>query len=245
MSASSDKASMIPSSKDDATMTKKRKKPTSSHVDEDGDYMPVEESKGAIKRIWSKNDEIKILEALKKQTNKSDMKTLFDTTNKCLDFSVSKRQLGDKVRKLKKKFLDSIGKTVVHLDRVYELSKQLWGDGDADEDRDRDGDGDADGDGDRDDAVDDETLFRDNYPNLDLFLKRMYSNVNLGVWGFKMIRSSILRSSSLSATELDEMEVEWEEHNLADIERRNNEMKLTKKHWMRIENATSGSKSNK
>ncbi|KAI3763426.1 hypothetical protein L1987_53885 [Smallanthus sonchifolius] len=187
MSASSDKASMIPSSKEDA---KKRKKPTSSHVDEDGDYIPVEESKGAVKRIC-----------------------------------VSKRQLGDKVRKLKKKFLDNIGKTVVHLDRVYELSKQLWGDGD----------------GDRDDAVHDETFFLDNYPNLDLLLKRMYSN--LGVWGFKMIRSSIIRSSSLSATELDEME--WEEHNLADIERRTNEMKLTKKHRMRIENATSGSKSNK
>ncbi|XP_039129879.1 probable transcription factor At4g00390 [Dioscorea cayenensis subsp. rotundata] len=113
-----------------------------------------------FERFWSEGDEIKILEGVaeyhrKKGTNPAsvvDLDSLHEFMKSFLGSEFGKNQLGDKIRRLKKRFRTLHAKnngnpkiTKPHERAKYELSKKIWGknkslideaedDGDEDED---------------------------------------------------------------------------------------------------------------
>ncbi|OAY35154.1 STOREKEEPER protein [Manihot esculenta] len=98
----------------------------------------------AIQRLWSEDDEIAILNGLSQYKSEkgsnpyADMGDFHEFIKKSLHVDVSKNQLMDKIRRLKKKYRDNIEKAENGRDPVFskphdlksfELSKKFW-DGD-------------------------------------------------------------------------------------------------------------------
>lgn len=104
-----------------------------------------DESKKLFQRLWSEEDEIVILNGMIDYTSKrgadptSDMNAFHDFIKKLLHFEVSKvAQLTDKIRRLKRKYGNNAAKkkynpTKPHEQKVFELSKKIWGGNAAEE----------------------------------------------------------------------------------------------------------------
>lgn len=90
-----------------------------------------------FQRVWSENDEIVILEAFIKYSTDnsiSDIGGFYHFIKDSLNPNITKRQLSDKLKRLKKKFQDNESKTAEllafpksHDKKVFDLSKMLWG----------------------------------------------------------------------------------------------------------------------
>ncbi|KAA8526470.1 hypothetical protein F0562_008327 [Nyssa sinensis] len=116
--------------------TKKSK--VSNGEEEDG---AIEEKKSAINRLWSEDDEIAILKGMIDFKSKkgadpyADMGAFHDFLKKSLHVDVSKNQLTDKIRRLKKKYQNNAEKgedpvfSKPHEHKSFELSKMIWGGG--------------------------------------------------------------------------------------------------------------------
>lgn len=100
-----------------------------------------EEKKSGINRLWSEEDEIGILQGMidyqlaKEEDPYSDLEAFYEFVKDSLHVNVSIKQLSDKIRRLKKKYLVNVekGEDVVfvkpHDDKSFELSKRIWGGG--------------------------------------------------------------------------------------------------------------------
>ncbi|XP_057949983.1 probable transcription factor At1g61730 [Malania oleifera] len=99
---------------------------------------PADSKKVPFLRIWSDEDEIAVLEGmLGYKTQKgvlpsSNMNSFLIFIKKSLRLHVSKNQLSDKVRRLRKKYRNNAGKrksgSTPHEKISFELSKKIWGD---------------------------------------------------------------------------------------------------------------------
>ncbi|XP_076902868.1 putative transcription factor At1g61730 [Bidens hawaiensis] len=102
--------------------------------------------KQLFQRLWSENDEIVILKGLidyKAETGESliaDMGAFHEFIKKSLHVDVSRAQLVDKIRRLRKKYVNNASREKGGKDRSfsksheregYELSKLIWGGGNA------------------------------------------------------------------------------------------------------------------
>ncbi|KAL2473365.1 DNA-binding storekeeper protein-related transcriptional regulator [Forsythia ovata] len=98
--------------------------------------------KQLFQRLWSEEDEIVVLKGMidyfaKKKTNHvADLNAFHDFIRKNLHVDVTRAQLQDKIRRLKKKYENNKGKdkkgkertfTKSHEQIAYELSKKIWG----------------------------------------------------------------------------------------------------------------------
>lgn len=110
----------------------------------DGEDGPIEEKKSAINRLWSEDDEIVILRGMIDYQSTegfdpySDMAAFHEFIKGSLHVDVSKNQLYDKIRRLKKKYQINSekgenGKDPVfsrsHEQNSFKLSKKIWGGG--------------------------------------------------------------------------------------------------------------------
>lgn len=134
---------------EDARDSKRGKKKV-TELDGDVDMeekKPGEDGKKQMfQRLWSEDDEIAILKGMIEYTSKkgvdpwNDMNLFHDFIKKSLHVDVSKTQLQDKVRRLKKKYETNASKAKKGEDRPFskphdkksfELSKKIWGGGEA------------------------------------------------------------------------------------------------------------------
>ncbi|KAK1393239.1 putative mediator-associated protein 1-like [Heracleum sosnowskyi] len=100
-----------------------------------------DEKKSGINRIWSEDDEIVLLQGMidyqlaNDEDPYSDFEAFYEFVKDSLHVTVSIKQLIDKIRRLKKKYLVNAekGDDVVflkpHEDKSFELSKKIWGGG--------------------------------------------------------------------------------------------------------------------
>ncbi|GAB4859480.1 hypothetical protein Ancab_010947 [Ancistrocladus abbreviatus] len=119
----------------------KRSKPSSSGDGEKDDVVVAAgEKKAAINRLWSEDDEIALLEGmLEFQLKKGpdfNNDAFYEFVKDMLRVDVSKTQLTDKVRRLKKKYKTNAGRSEngkdpsfskPHDHKSYVLSKKIWG----------------------------------------------------------------------------------------------------------------------
>ncbi|TYG99976.1 hypothetical protein ES288_A10G237800v1 [Gossypium darwinii] len=95
-----------------------------------------------FQRLFSEDDEIALLKGMLDYSAKTgadphaDMNGFYDFVKKSIHTNVSKVQLMDKVRRLKKKFKNNVGKnkkgedptfSKAHEQKAFELSKKIWG----------------------------------------------------------------------------------------------------------------------
>nr|XP_016473271.1 PREDICTED: mediator-associated protein 1-like [Nicotiana tabacum] len=105
---------------------------------------PTEDVKRQLfQRLWSEDDEIVILKGMidyrskKKSDPVADLSAFHEFIKKSLHVDVSKTQLQDKIRRLKRKYENNAGKekkgkkertfSKPHEQKTYELSKKIWG----------------------------------------------------------------------------------------------------------------------
>ncbi|KAF5822610.1 putative transcription factor GeBP family [Helianthus annuus] len=118
---------------------KEAKKPKSNHSIEE------ESKKQLFQRLWSEDDEIVILKGMidyKGESGENNGNVIGDTgafhefIKKSLHVDVSRAQLVDKIRRLKKKYVNNVSKekdgkdrsfSKSHEQRGFELSKLIWG----------------------------------------------------------------------------------------------------------------------
>ena len=125
-----------------------RKRSIKMEAMEDSDSNSEDNGKNKKKKttttmVWSKNDNLNLLQSLYKYAeNKradpvaatADMNSFYNSFKKTFHCKVTRLQVADKVRKLKKKFKDNLekkGKTFsfsnLHEKNLYKLSKSIWG----------------------------------------------------------------------------------------------------------------------
>ncbi|KAG5524389.1 hypothetical protein RHGRI_031148 [Rhododendron griersonianum] len=121
-----------PSVKKPITPSKHQKKKKATVVVE------VEEMKsvGAIKRLWSEEDEVLILKGLMDFLSKNGSDPyngeFHELIKESLSVDVSKNQFADKIRKLKRKYSINVEKADFsrpHERKCFELSNKIWGGG--------------------------------------------------------------------------------------------------------------------
>ncbi|XP_023544486.1 STOREKEEPER protein-like [Cucurbita pepo subsp. pepo] len=125
------------------------KRPKSSEADaddgvvaDDDSKKSVDESKKLFQRLWSEDDEIAILNGIIDYTAKKgadpalDMNAFHDFIKKSLHVDVTRAQLVDKIRRLKKKYRNNVDRgkkgadptfSKPHEQKGFELSKKIWG----------------------------------------------------------------------------------------------------------------------
>ncbi|KAE8680065.1 oxygen-evolving enhancer protein 3 [Hibiscus syriacus] len=130
---------------------KEAKRPKKKTVEEGNTITPsVEEvkktgedaKKQLFQRLFSEDDEIALLKGMldysaKKEADPcADMNAFYDFVKKSIHTDVTKAQLMDKIRRLKKKFENNAGKgkkgedrtfSKAHEQNAFELSKKIWG----------------------------------------------------------------------------------------------------------------------
>ncbi|XP_038882180.1 probable transcription factor At1g61730 [Benincasa hispida] len=111
-------------------------------VAEDDSKKSVDESKKLFQRLWSEDDEIAILNGIIEYSAKKgadpalDMNAFHDFIKKSLHVDVTRVQLVDKVRRLRKKYRNNVDRgkkgadptfSKAHDRKGFELSKKIWG----------------------------------------------------------------------------------------------------------------------
>ncbi|KAL9452683.1 hypothetical protein AB3S75_008469 [Citrus x aurantiifolia] len=121
-----------------------KKKSPEADPDEEEQKKPGEDTKKQLfQRLWSEDDEIVVLKGMIDYSTKKgldpnqDMQGFYDYIKNSLHVDVSKAQLVDKIRRLKKKFENNLGKgkkkgedrtfSKPHEQKAYDLSKKFWG----------------------------------------------------------------------------------------------------------------------
>ncbi|XP_031287748.1 GLABROUS1 enhancer-binding protein-like [Pistacia vera] len=136
-----------PNEPEESLKDSKRAKKKETHADPDLDdedqKKPGEDMKKQLfQRLWSEEDEIAVLKGLIDFTTKKGMDPYQDTNafhdfiKKLLHVDVTKTQVMDKIRRLKKKYENNLGRgkkgedrtfSKLHERQAYDLSKKLWG----------------------------------------------------------------------------------------------------------------------
>lgn len=106
----------------------------------------TEEKKSAITRLWSEKDEVTVLNGMIRYKSEkgsdpyADLGAFHEFVKDSLRADVSKNQLTDKIRRLKKKYQNNAEKgengedpvfSRPHEYKTFELSKKIWGNGSA------------------------------------------------------------------------------------------------------------------
>ncbi|KAM7492320.1 hypothetical protein LguiA_035241 [Lonicera macranthoides] len=106
----------------------------------------IEEKKSAITRLWTEKDEVTVLNGMirykseKESDPYADLGAFHEFVKDSLRAEVSKNQLTDKIRRLKKKYLNNAEKgengedpvfSRPHEYKTFEISKKIWGNGAA------------------------------------------------------------------------------------------------------------------
>ncbi|EEF46654.1 STOREKEEPER protein [Ricinus communis] len=137
-------SSKRPAESDSMGPTNKKKKPTAG-VGEDEVV-----KRGAVQRLWSEDDEIVVLNGLSQYKSEkgadpySEMGAFYEYIKKSLHVDVSRNQLIDKIRRLKKKYGNNMKRgqdpvfTKSHDEKSFQLSKKLWGKNDQNVNNDND-----------------------------------------------------------------------------------------------------------
>lgn len=132
-----------PSATSTARESKRPKKKSETDVDGSEDKgVPNDDSKKLFQRLWSEDDEIAILQGMidyrakKKADPTADLNDFHEFIKKSIHIDVSKTQLQDKIRRLKKKYRNNSSKenkgkykvsSKPHEQSAYDLSKKVWG----------------------------------------------------------------------------------------------------------------------
>ncbi|GAV71256.1 DUF573 domain-containing protein [Cephalotus follicularis] len=124
---------------------KKAKKDMVSGSDEgavEEDSKKDDPKKQLFQRLWSEEDEIAVLKGIFEYSAKkgadpmADMNAFLEYIKDSLHFDVTKVQLHDKIRRLKKKYGNNLGRgkkgedptfSKPHEQKAYDLSKKVWG----------------------------------------------------------------------------------------------------------------------
>lgn len=120
-----------------------KKKETDADPDDEDQKKPGEDTKKQLfQRLWSEEDEIAVLKGMIDFTTKKgmdpnqDMNAFHDFIKKSLHVDVTRAQVMDKIRRLKKKYENNLGRgkkgedrtfSKLHERQAYDLSKKLWG----------------------------------------------------------------------------------------------------------------------
>ncbi|MCD7471308.1 hypothetical protein HAX54_011644 [Datura stramonium] len=123
--------------------SKRSKKKPEKEIENPVKKTPTEDVKRQLfQRLWSEDDEIAILKGMidyrskKKADPVADLSAFHEFIKKSLHVDVTKTQLQDKIRRLKKKYANNAGKekkgkertfSKPHEQNAYELSKKIWG----------------------------------------------------------------------------------------------------------------------
>ncbi|KAJ0020542.1 hypothetical protein Pint_30889 [Pistacia integerrima] len=134
-----------PSEAEESLKDSKRanKKETSADQDDDDQKKPGEDMKKQLfQRVWSEEDEIAVLKGLIDFTTKKGMDPYQDTNafhdfiKKSLHVEFTRIQVMEKIRRLKKKYENNLGRkgedttfSKLHEQQAYDLSRKLWGNG--------------------------------------------------------------------------------------------------------------------
>ncbi|KAJ0792887.1 putative transcription factor GeBP family [Helianthus annuus] len=128
-----------PAASSPATVNEKEAKKPKSHA---SNSIEEESKKQLFQRLWSEDDEIVILKGMIDYKGENNGNVIGDTgafhefIKKSLHVDVSRAQLVDKIRRLKKKYVNNVSKekdgkdrsfSKSHEQRGYELSKLIWG----------------------------------------------------------------------------------------------------------------------
>ncbi|KAM5558291.1 GLABROUS1 enhancer-binding protein-like [Rosa sericea] len=107
--------------------------------EDDGVEEDLEKPKQLFQRVWSEEDEIVLLKGMNEYTMEkrldpsADVNAFLNFIRGKLKLNVSKSQLQDKIRRMKKKFENIVNNkykpTNPHEWAAFELSKNVWGDG--------------------------------------------------------------------------------------------------------------------
>lgn len=127
----------------EAKESKRSKKKPEKEIENPVKKTPTEDVKRQLfQRLWSEDDEIAILKGMtdyrskKKADPVADLSAFHEFIKKSLHVDVTKTQLQDKIRRLKKKYANNAGKekkgkertfSKQHEQKAYELSKMIWG----------------------------------------------------------------------------------------------------------------------
>ncbi|KAL3522098.1 hypothetical protein ACH5RR_014932 [Cinchona calisaya] len=127
--------------KKDAKRSKRKPEAEAETSDKKGNS--TDDSKKLFQRLWSDDDEIAILKGMidysakKKADPVADLNAFLEFIKKNLHIDVSRTQLQDKIRRLKKKYENNAGKATKgskerilskpHEQKAYDLSKKIWG----------------------------------------------------------------------------------------------------------------------
>ncbi|KAK3188168.1 hypothetical protein Dsin_027729 [Dipteronia sinensis] len=142
-------ASKRPSETDGAEKDSKRAKKKSTEAEGDEEEAleskkPGEDTKKLLfQRLWSEDDEIAVLKGMIEFSTKKgvdpnqDMNAFHDFIKKSLHIDVSRTQLVDKIRRLRKKYENNLSRGIKkgevrtfskpHEQKAYDLSKKVWG----------------------------------------------------------------------------------------------------------------------
>ncbi|KAI9198562.1 hypothetical protein LWI28_018220 [Acer negundo] len=142
-------ASKRPSETDGAQKDSKRAKKKGTEADGDEEEAleakkPGEDTKKQLfQRLWSEDDEIVVLKGMIEFSTKKgvdpnqDMNAFHDFIKKSLHIDVSRTQLVDKIRRLRKKYENNLERGIKkgevrtfskpHEQKAYDLSKKVWG----------------------------------------------------------------------------------------------------------------------
>nr|GMD85278.1 GLABROUS1 enhancer-binding protein-like [Ipomoea batatas] len=120
----------------------KRQKRNPESVVEISEFKPSadDSKKQLFQRLWSEDDEIALLEGMIEYTEKenadphTDLDAFHDFIRNSLHFTVSKNQLQNKIKRMRKKYINNAGKeksfSKPHEQKTYQLSRKIWGKGD-------------------------------------------------------------------------------------------------------------------
>lgn len=120
--------------------TKRSKRKLAENSEKKGN--PSDEGKKLFVRVWSEDDELAILRGMidysakKKADPVADLNAFHEFIKSKINIDVSRTQLQDKIRRLRKKYENNAGKekngkertfTNPHEQKAYDLSKKIWG----------------------------------------------------------------------------------------------------------------------
>ncbi|XP_031264897.1 GLABROUS1 enhancer-binding protein-like [Pistacia vera] len=125
--------------------SKRAKEKTVADPDDEDQKKPREDTKKQLfQRVWSEEDEIAVLKGVIAFTTKKGMdpyqntNAFHDFIKKSLHVDVTRTQVMDKIRRLKKKYENNLGRgkkgedrtfSKLHERHAYDLSKKIWGNG--------------------------------------------------------------------------------------------------------------------
>nr|GMD75175.1 mediator-associated protein 1-like [Ipomoea batatas] len=127
-----------PAADREVTESKRQKRNPESAV-EISEIKPSEEDskKQLFQRLWSEDDEIALLEGMIEYTEKenadphTDLDAFHEFIRNSLHFTMSKNQLQNKMKRMRRNYINNAGKgksfSKPHEQKTYQLSSKIWG----------------------------------------------------------------------------------------------------------------------